>query len=165
MSEPHQHEWEHGAHMAEAFGIDGRVSACAICSVTRAEAEHDSRVRLAASQPPSGDAPDLREALTVLHKDAVDPERESMWRYGVRHTLSVIESALAASAASSPATPAPLEVERLYRVIADVAWDEATSPVGPPEDGIEQHDLRTLAESIARAYANQEGGEPRKENR
>ena len=31
----HEHEWERGIHMREAFGVDGRVAACAICGVTR----------------------------------------------------------------------------------------------------------------------------------
>lgn len=31
----HDHEWEHGTHMAEAFGIDGRRAACAICGIYR----------------------------------------------------------------------------------------------------------------------------------
>jgi hypothetical protein len=30
---PHEHEWERGAHMAHAFGVDGRMYACAICGV------------------------------------------------------------------------------------------------------------------------------------
>jgi hypothetical protein len=29
------HEWERGVHMAEAFGIDGRKFACAICGVPK----------------------------------------------------------------------------------------------------------------------------------
>ncbi len=31
----HLHEWERGKHMAEAFGIDGRRYACAICGIER----------------------------------------------------------------------------------------------------------------------------------
>jgi hypothetical protein len=31
----HVHEWERGAHMAQAFGLDGRRFACAICGVYR----------------------------------------------------------------------------------------------------------------------------------
>ena len=27
----HTHEWERGKHMADAFYIDGRILACAIC--------------------------------------------------------------------------------------------------------------------------------------
>jgi hypothetical protein len=36
VTEPaHEHEWERGIHMAEAFGVDGRKYACAICGVVR----------------------------------------------------------------------------------------------------------------------------------
>lgn len=31
----HVHEWEKGAHMREAFGVDGRRLACAICGVRK----------------------------------------------------------------------------------------------------------------------------------
>ena len=31
----HVHEWERGRHMAEAFGVDGRKAACAICGIVR----------------------------------------------------------------------------------------------------------------------------------
>ena len=31
LAATHVHEWERGIHMAEAFGIDGRRYACAIC--------------------------------------------------------------------------------------------------------------------------------------
>ena len=32
----------------------------------------------------------LNQALEILKKDAADPEREIMWRYGVKHALSVV---------------------------------------------------------------------------
>jgi hypothetical protein len=35
MVEMCAHEWERGIHMAEAFGVDGRAYACAICGVLR----------------------------------------------------------------------------------------------------------------------------------
>jgi hypothetical protein len=59
---------------------------------------------------------------------------------------------VAALATIAALRAAPLDVERLYRVIADVAWDEATSPVGDPMDGVEMHDLGVLARAIAREY-------------
>jgi hypothetical protein len=31
----HEHEWERGIHMKEAFGVDGRMYACAICGIPR----------------------------------------------------------------------------------------------------------------------------------
>jgi hypothetical protein len=31
----HEHEWERGAHMKAAFGVDGRKPACAICGIYR----------------------------------------------------------------------------------------------------------------------------------
>lgn len=40
---------------------------------------------------------ELRAALDILHADANDPKRAEMWRYGVRHTLSVVENALEAT--------------------------------------------------------------------
>ncbi len=33
VAERHVHEWERGAHMAEAFGVDGRRYYCAICGI------------------------------------------------------------------------------------------------------------------------------------
>ena len=35
----HLHDYERGAHMAEAFGIDGRLMACAICGAPREQCE------------------------------------------------------------------------------------------------------------------------------
>ena len=43
MSE-HRHEWERGAHMAEAFGIGGRVWACAICGTPKPDGDDAERV-------------------------------------------------------------------------------------------------------------------------
>jgi hypothetical protein len=40
----------------------------------------------------------LREALVVLQADAHDPERAAMWRYGVRHSLTIMRAALADTA-------------------------------------------------------------------
>lgn len=31
----HDHQWERGKHMAEAFGIPGNVTACALCGVEK----------------------------------------------------------------------------------------------------------------------------------
>ena len=56
----------------------------------------------------------------------------------------------AASAPSSPATPAPLEVERLARAITVAEGFEGWTPWASE---------RTNAALIARAYANQEGGD------
>lgn len=39
----HEHEWERGLHMKEAFGVDGRRYACAICGAY-GEAERDGGV-------------------------------------------------------------------------------------------------------------------------
>ena len=50
--EPHEHEYERGAHMAEAFGVDGRKLHCAICG--------------AASPEPT---PGLREAIPTISRD------------------------------------------------------------------------------------------------
>lgn len=62
----------------------------------------------------------LREALAVLHADAIDTNRRLDWRYGVRHTLTVIERAIAPSSAE----PAGLDVERLARATARVVgWE------------------------------------------
>jgi hypothetical protein len=36
-----------------------------------------------------------REALAVLHADARDPNRDPMWRYGVQHSLTIVERAQA----------------------------------------------------------------------
>lgn len=33
----HEHQWERGKHMAEAFGIDGRRLACAICGTVKTQ--------------------------------------------------------------------------------------------------------------------------------
>ena len=35
--EPHDHEWERGIHMAEAFAVDGRKYHCAICGAPKEE--------------------------------------------------------------------------------------------------------------------------------
>src|SRR5688500_2353444 len=43
---PHQHEWERGLHIAEAFGVDGRTYACAVCGTPRPKAENADDTRL-----------------------------------------------------------------------------------------------------------------------
>ena len=43
MSE-HAHEYERGVHMAEAFGIGGRIWACAICGTPKPERDDAERV-------------------------------------------------------------------------------------------------------------------------
>ena len=40
----HVHEWERGAHMTEAFGIDGRRLACATCGVPKSEVPEEQAV-------------------------------------------------------------------------------------------------------------------------
>jgi biotin operon repressor len=40
----HAHEYERGVHMAEAFGIGGRVWACAICGTPRPERDDAARI-------------------------------------------------------------------------------------------------------------------------
>jgi biotin operon repressor len=40
----HAHEYERGVHMAEAFGIGGRVWACAICGTPKPERDDAERV-------------------------------------------------------------------------------------------------------------------------
>lgn len=61
---------------------------------------------------------------------------------------------------ASLATPAPLDVERLARAYDNVVlrdWKgDLTEPLGAY--------VLELAAQLARAYANQEGGEPREEN-
>ena len=44
MTPSHGHEYERGAHMAEAFGISGRIWACAICGAPRPERDDAERV-------------------------------------------------------------------------------------------------------------------------
>lgn len=39
IAPPHFHEWERGIHMAEAFGVDGRTYACAICGTPKPRGE------------------------------------------------------------------------------------------------------------------------------
>jgi hypothetical protein len=45
---------------------------------------------------------ELRHALDVLGTDAVDQHRDAMWRYGVRHALTIIDLALAAARSEAP---------------------------------------------------------------
>jgi biotin operon repressor len=40
----HEHDWERGAHMAEAFGISGRIWACAICGTPKPAGDDAERV-------------------------------------------------------------------------------------------------------------------------
>ena len=89
---------------------------------------------------------DLNDALLI----AVHTTREMQVN---RDRWEAIRRKVREANTLAPTPPDALDVERLYRVIADIAWDEATSSVGDPSEGIEMHDLRKLAAAIAREYA------------
>jgi hypothetical protein len=92
----------------------------------------DEDAALAASQPPSGDAPDLREALLNLATASRNQTIVTVRYHQGKHTdeemdaqttefLVATEAAFKALAApSSPATPAPLDVARLHRAMEAV---------------------------------------------
>lgn len=50
---PHVHDWERGQHMADAFGIDGRILACAICGQPKRD-DPISDARQPEDGPPPG---------------------------------------------------------------------------------------------------------------
>ena len=146
---------EHADYLADQFyhhvfedGTDG--------------ADHIEPIRqaLAASQPPSGDAPDLREALNRMVRTSegvqwkVGGENEGTG-YAFLDAVINARNALAASAPSSPATPAPLDVERLESALDTV--EDAVRASGVIL-GVDTK-MADYAPAIARAYAEQEGGD------
>lgn len=86
----------------------------------------------------------LERALAVLDADAVDPKRAAMWRYGVRHTLTVVRAALAQS-------DPDWEQIRLAMVRAGWPAEGSTATVAAIAEAYEaRRDLNALGASVER---------------
>ena len=65
---PHEHEYERGAHMTEAFGVDGRRLACATCGVYKQGTSFGKAVY---EEPAWRDMRTVDEVLALVTTDAV----------------------------------------------------------------------------------------------
>jgi hypothetical protein len=60
---------------------------------------------------PTSECPPVERLVALLSADATDPTRAAMWRYGVRHALTLVRGHLA----TQPAAPDPEAVETLAK--------------------------------------------------
>ena len=68
---PHEHEFERGKHMTEAFGVDGRRLACAICGIYKPEPLRTSFGKAVYEEPVWRDMRTVDEVLALVTIDVV----------------------------------------------------------------------------------------------
>ena len=122
----HVHDWERGVHMNEAFGVDGRLLACAICGVYKPEPDTAPRTDLIAIRDRDAEWRDVADdpLLTPLHLDqhegATHIERRSCAKAAIvdrRTLLRLIDEA-------EPVVP-ELTAERLAEAVKRLPYAKA----------------------------------------